>query len=171
MKDTVKKIYFDMDGVLADFEGGAREFCGLPKLDPGQRRTEEEDDLMWQKIREVEHFYDRIKPLVDGVEVFRKLYAIYGDKCEILTGIPKPRRGILTAGEDKINWSHRILSEDIVVNIVYREQKKDFCKGSDYILIDDLPSNIDSWKNFGGTGILHKDAQTTLNILTEKGII
>ena len=63
MKDTVKKIYFDMDGVLADFEGGAREFCGLPKLDPGQRRTEEEDDLMWQKIREVEHFYDRIKPL------------------------------------------------------------------------------------------------------------
>ena len=171
MKDSIKKIYFDMDGVLADFEGGAREFCGLPKLAQGQKRTDEEDDLMWQKLREVDHFYDRIKPLNDGVELFNKLYAIYGDKCEILTGIPKPKRGILTAGEDKTNWSHRILNEDIVVNIVYREQKKEFCKGEDYILIDDLPSNIDSWIEFGGTGILHKDAKTTLMLLQQKGII
>lgn len=25
----VKKIYFDMDGVLADFAGGVRELCGM----------------------------------------------------------------------------------------------------------------------------------------------
>ena len=26
---TVEKIYFDMDGVLADFERGVEEICGL----------------------------------------------------------------------------------------------------------------------------------------------
>ncbi len=26
---TVEKIYFDMDGVLADFERGVKEICGL----------------------------------------------------------------------------------------------------------------------------------------------
>lgn len=26
----IKKIYFDMDGVLADFSRGVEELCGLP---------------------------------------------------------------------------------------------------------------------------------------------
>ena len=29
----VEKIYFDMDGVLADFERGVREICGIEPPD------------------------------------------------------------------------------------------------------------------------------------------
>lgn len=166
----VDKIYFDMDGVVADFERGAREFCGLPDV-PQSQRTKEEDDLMWAKIREVEHFYDRIKPLDEGVKLFEMVYAKYGERCELLTGIPKPRRGIPTAGEDKINWAHRVLSSQVVVNIVFREDKKDYCKGKDSILIDDLPSNISAWTEAGGTGILYTDAASAISILREKGIL
>ena len=104
----IEKIYFDMDGVLVDFDGGVTKLCGLRPLMQGGRRSKEEDDLMWEKTREVGHFYDRLDPMPGAIELFKELYERYGDKCEILTGIPKPKRGILTAGDDKIAWAHRI---------------------------------------------------------------
>ena len=93
------------------------------------------------------------------------------NKCEILTGIPKPKRGITCAGEDKIKWVRRLLSKDIVVNIVLREEKPQFCKGEGCILIDDMERNIRDWNAEGGTGIVHVTAEETLSILREKGII
>ena len=167
----IKKIYFDMDGVLADFDGGVTKLCGLRPIKQGERRSKEEDDLMWEKIREVSHFYDKLDPMPGAVELFNELYKKYGSKCEILTGIPKPKRGIATAGEDKIAWAHRILTPELKVNIVYREEKKNFCEGMDYILIDDLESNIEDWLNYGGTGILHVSADDTKKKLVEKNIL
>ncbi len=167
----IEKIYFDMDGVLADFDGGVTRLCGLKPLVQGEHRSKEEDDLMWKKIREVSHFYDKLEPMPGAVELFKEIYDKYGDKCEILTGIPKPKRGILTAGEDKIAWSHRILSPGLKVNIVYREEKKNFCTGKDSILIDDLRSNIDDWISYGGTGILHISAEDTKNQLMKRKLL
>lgn len=157
----IEIIYFDMDGVLADFDSGVTNLCGLRPLAQGEHRSKEEDDLMWEKIRYVGHFYDRLDPMPGAVELFNEIYGKYGDKCEILTGIPKPKRGILTAADDKIAWAHRILSPTLKVNIVYREEKKNYCTGKDSILIDDLRSNIDDWISYGGTGILHISAGST----------
>lgn len=95
----------------------------------------------------------------------------YGDNCEILTGIPKPRRGIVTAAEDKINWAHRILLPDVKVNVVYREQKPEFCKGSGSVLIDDYRKNILEWEQYGGTGILFVSAGETINEMRRTGIL
>ena len=53
--------------------------------------------------------------------MFHRIYDAFGDKCEILSGVPKARRGVVTAGEDQIRWVSRLLSDQIVVNIVYRE--------------------------------------------------
>ena len=167
----VNKIYFDMDGVLADFDGGVIEFCGFGDVKSRAELTKEQDDLMWEKIKAVPHFYDRIKPLEDGVGLFFKLYELYGDKCELLTGIPKPKRGIVSAPEDKINWAHRVLSPEIKVIPVYRENKKDYCSGPDCILIDDMKSNIDSWSEYGGTGILYTDAASASEELKRLGIL
>ena len=63
---TVKKIYIDMDGVLADFDRGLKEFCGLEPI--------------------------RQKNFGPGAkEMFDTLYEKYGDKVEILSAIPKDR--------------------------------------------------------------------------------
>lgn len=160
-----------MDGVLADFDRGVLDLCGFNNVKSRFMLSSSQDDLMWEKIRGIPHFYDRIEPLNEGVELFRKVYKIYGDKCEILTGIPKPKRGILTAAEDKAEWAKRILSPDIVVHTVFREQKKDYCKGPGSILIDDMESNIDAWTGYGGTGLLYKDAKTAEAELQNLGII
>ena len=54
----IEKIYFDLDGVLADFRRGVRDLCGM---DPVRRtkKTATGDDAMWEAIKKVANFYDR----------------------------------------------------------------------------------------------------------------
>jgi FMN phosphatase YigB (HAD superfamily) len=166
----VKKIYFDMDGVLADFDRGVQELCGMEYV-PQEQRVPGFDDAMWKAIREVGHFYDKLELMSGAEELFLSVYEKYGSRCEILTGIPKPKRGIVTAGDDKKSWTRRNLSENVVVNIVYREQKPEYCTGKDCILIDDLEKNIEAWESYGGTGILHKRTEETIARLRELGVL
>ena len=168
----VKKIFFDMDGVLADFERGVIELCGMEPLPQcAEKRSQSAENEMWQAIKDVGHFYDKLEPMPGAEEMFDAVYSRYGEKCEILTGIPKPKRGIESAGDDKKSWMHRILSKEIKVNIVYREEKPKFCTGKDCILIDDLEKNIKEWEAMGGTGILHVDASKTIEKLKELGLL
>lgn len=168
----IEKIFFDMDGVLADFERGVTEICGvLPMSQNAKHRNPAEDDAMWEEIRKAEHFYDRLEPMPGAVEMFDAVYGRYGDRCEILTGIPKPRRGILTAGEDKTQWVRRLLSEDVKVNVVFREEKPQYCTGGGCILIDDLERNIRDWRAIGGTGIVHISVEETMEKLREIGVL
>ncbi len=168
----VKKIYFDMDGVLADFEGGVKYLCHM--IAPGQNdkdKNPKEDDLMWEKIKEVGDFYYKLEFMPGAKELFDCVYNKYQDRCEILTGIPKENRGIVTAGEDKIRWVRKYLSKDIKVNIVYREDKAKYCTGSDCILIDDMEKNIKEWNEMGGTGVKNDGAYATIWELMKIGIL
>ena len=64
-----------------------------------------------------------------------------------------------------------MLSENVAVNIVYKEDKPDYCTGRDCILIDDLPANIMAWEKMGGTGIINTGAEDTRKILEEMGLL
>lgn len=167
---TVEKIYLDMDGVVADFERGVRELCGVEPVPQGACSPKEED-TMWERARDIGHFYGKLLPMPGAVGMFREIYEKHGDKCEILTGIPKAKRGILTAGEDKISWVRKYLSEDIKVHIVYREEKKNYCTGEGCVLIDDYEKNIREWEENGGTGILHINVANTTEELKKLGIL
>ena len=152
------KIYFDMDGVLVDFDRGVLELCGITAPKQGlSERTKEVENKMWDEIRKIDNFYAKLKPLDEGIKLFNDLYSIYGMDVEILTGIPKESRNIPNASIDKINWVKENISTKIIVNTVVREDKIKFCKGKDYILIDDYAKNIEAWENAGGTGILFDD--------------
>ena len=165
------RIYFDMDGVLANFDRGVKDLCGMEPRDQNSKQDPEADDRMWAAIREVGHFYDKLELMPGAKEMFDRIYGKYGDRCEILTGIPKPKRGILTAEEDKKNWMKRMLSDRIKVNIVFREQKPKFCEGKHCVLIDDLKGNVEFWEEKGGTGILHESAEKTLAELEKRGLL
>lgn len=155
---NIHKIYLDMDGVLADFNRGVTELCHMKPVDQGHS-TKEETDALWNAVRKVPHFYDQLKPVPGAIEMYQRLHKQYGNKVEILTGIPKPKRRIDDAAEDKIQWAHRILSPELKVNIVYREQKPLYCHGKEDILIDDYEKNIQEWNEKGGTGILFHKAE------------
>lgn len=166
----VEKIYIDLDQTAADFEGGVRKLTSLKDFKAGES-TEEQDNLMWEEIRKVDNFYDKLEPLPGVKKLFDDLVEVYGDKVEILTAIPKPKRGILTAEEDKIRWVRRELSKNVKINIVYSGEKKKFCKGKGYVLIDDLKSNNNQWKSYGGTDILFTNSNDVRRKLKELGIL
>lgn len=160
----IRKIYFDMDGVLADFNKGVKELC---KMEPENQATKSAsyDDEMWSRIKAIPHYYDRLELMPGAKEMVSFAENIEGATVEILSGIPKPKRGIITAGEDKISWIHRLFDESIKVNIVYREEKKNYVTGKDCILIDDLEKNIKEWNESGGTGILYTSSEEVIETL------
>lgn len=162
----ISKIYFDMDGVLADFDRGVLELCHMELCDQ-EDGDEERDKQLWAAVRDVGHFYDRLEPVPGAFELFNGLRKKYGDKVEILTAVPKPHRNIPTAGEDKINWARRLLSDDVKINIVLRAEKKNYCKDKSYILIDDFSWNIDEWETNGGTGVLFENAESVRGKIKE----
>ena len=163
----VSKIYFDLDGVLADFDRGVMELAGFDR-NGASANSDIKDDDMWKAIAGVSNFYDKLELMPRAKEMFNSIYKKYGDKVEILTGIPKPKRNITTAAGDKTNWVHRLLGTEIKVNTVLREEKKNFCTGQECILIDDLKKNISEWEAYGGTGILFTSAEEVLQEVNRK---
>jgi len=164
-------IYLDMDGVLADFDRGVNELCGMESNAQKKVFRAPDDWPMWIAIRSVEHFYNKLELMRGAKEMFDLIYGRYGDQCEILTGVPKPIRNIPTAGEDKIAWMRRKLSDRIKINIVLRNEKINFCKGPDCILIDDRSKTIREWEEKGGIGILHMSAEQTVEELKRRGLL
>ena len=164
-------IYLDMDGVLADFKRGVLELCHMEAQDQNGKMDPETENRMWERIRKTDHFYSKLELLPGAKEMFDAIYAKYKSRCEILTGVPRPERGIITAGPDKIEWTHRLLSPKVKVNIVLRKEKKYFCKGPEDILIDDYEKNTREWQAAGGTAILHTSAENTLKQMKELGIL
>ncbi len=150
------KIYFDMDGVLVDFNGGVEKMCGITPQPQGiKHRSQTKENEMWDAIRNVDHFYSKLEPIEDGLTALEWARERYGkENVEILTGVPKPDKEIAFATEDKREWIKKYIGDDIVVNTVLRADKVNFAKHNLCILIDDHPGNIKAWNKAGGTGIL-----------------
>ena len=165
------RVYLDMDGVLADFARGLRELCRLEAAPQDGAQDAARDDRMWAAIRDTAHFYDRLELMPGAAEMFRLLREKYGDRCEILTGVPREERGIVTAEEDKIRWTHRLLGGDVRVHTVCRKHKQLYCRGPRSVLIDDREKTIREWRALGGTGILFVSAEQALEELRSLGLL
>ena len=166
----VNRIYLDMDGVLADFDRGVRELCGMEPLNQ-MTATEEDNNRLWAAIAKIDHFYYRLTLIPHAEILVRTLMGKYGERCEILTGIPKPRRNIKDAAEDKIRWIERYFGPRLKVNTVYRQEKKNYCHAKGDILIDDLMSTVRDWDSYGGTGILFTDVKSVMDKLRSMGVL
>ena len=166
-----EKIYFDMDGVLVDFNRGVLDIC---QIDAGDQETpgrEKLDDMMFKAIAATPHFYFKLEPIDGMLDILNELISRYGTKVEILTGIPKPERNVVTAADDKREWIRKFVSEDMVVHTVQRKEKMEYAKGPWTILVDDMKKNIDEWNGAGGTGIRFTGVDDLWKTLTEMGIL
>lgn len=152
-------IYFDMDGVLADFDWGVKNLLGMPCYAQGDRKKPHRfDDQLFTAIRECGDFYLRLPPIEDGVRLFEHAVRLCGpSNVAILTGIPRPERNIPEAADNKRAWCEKCLPCQVEVIAVPRREKPDYARSRDDVLIDDFAANIKEWEKAGGTGVLFTD--------------
>ena len=162
-RGSVEKIFFDLDGVLADFEKGVRNLCGFRPI-PQSVRDTKADGNMWDAIRETPHFYARLEIIPFGKKCFDYAVKVLGTEVEILTAVPNPNKRISFSAEDKLEWVRKNISPDIVVHTVLRAEKAQFATPSS-ILVDDYVKNTREWSEAGGIGFLFTPSQITLDRL------
>ena len=171
-------IYFDMDGVLADFDAAVVPYsqAGL-NLNNQSERLEEDaraaKRARWQRIEQATNFWADI-PVVDGI---RDLLSLARDKGElfVLTTVPGAKNFV--GGTDYVDfidaqkraWIARHMPEffDDAHVITARMPKHELIHPSSAdLLIDDRPANIEDWCAAGGRGILFRDVKSAIKELT-----
>lgn len=114
---TKKRLYFDMDGVLVNFQSG------LDKVseDVMQKYVGRED--------EIPGLFGLMEPIVGAIDAVHELAKHYD--CYILSCAPWNNP---SAWSDKVIWITKYL-DDVFHKRIILTHHKDFCKGD--ILIDD----------------------------------
>lgn len=154
-------VNVDLDGVLADFNGGYKRLTGV------DFDLNEDKDVRWWRFEgRKEGFYILLPPYSGAKNFVRDIkFSLPSDThLRILTAIPSVTQ-FDTAYTEKVMWvAHNIdsyLSTCIAEN---SEAKQKWAREGD-ILIDDNPLNIQQWEDRGGIGILHTDFETSLTKL------
>lgn len=157
-----RHLWFDLDGVFANFEKAARELHkgDYHKLPPSE---------FWKPIvREIDHFFYNLEVIPDSKSMLEYAKTLKGISLGVLTALPRPTGKAIQAKDDKIRWVKDNLDPHLFTQtVVGGINKGKFCKSPQDILVDDLQRNIDAWRKAGGIGILHTSPENTIKQLKE----
>lgn len=150
----MKKLYLDLDGVMADFDGHFEKLFG-------KTTSSVDDDEMWRMIREEETFFDSVPPCKLAISFFRWIEHL--DPI-VLTAAPKTFYQV--GAQQKKNWVKRHLSEDVMVLPIHGGKNKHlFMHKPGDVLVDDFEKNIELWRAAGGIGVHHQNFEETKRLV------
>lgn len=161
--NKIKKIYVDLDGVLADFHARAEEIWGAPVPTDSLLTN---NDAFWKKMQTVPRLYRDLPWMSDGQKLWKY---VSGYEPTILTAIPRTS-SVPHAADDKRHWVTTRLGRDVPVIISPNTKSKQMHAEPGTVLIDDRPDTIERWNAAGGMGIHHKNTKTTIQQLQKLGI-
>lgn len=172
------KIFFDMDGVLADFDRGTID---LPPVSVDLNvQTKQMDDAAraakrerWRCIEQMSNFW-RDLPVVAGIDELLRAAASRGELF-VLTKVPGAKNFV--GGDayvdfidrEKRAWIARHMAQyfDDAHVIVARGAKEELIHPtSNDLLIDDRAGNIADWCAAGGRGIVFANPRDAIKQLT-----
>lgn len=165
MEQTRMMLYFDMDGVLADFDRKAIELIGK------RLRDFTSSVEGWAVMEKHQDIYYRLEKMPDADQLVHEVFKLayqYGYTPGVLTAIPKYGR-IVNAVQHKRAWLAEKfpLYPELLTNFnigPHAVDKQNHCKFG-HILIDDSVMNIPQWNARNGFGILHTSAADTIKQL------
>jgi 5'(3')-deoxyribonucleotidase len=146
------KIFIDMDGVLADFDRWRAEVKDIyPEA--------VNDETLWDAVKEVDHFYLKLKPCKDALALMDFLRSLHAPLC-ILTALPR-RATVPQAESDKREWVKKFIDPHLEFKIgPFSRDKHEHCiPGS--LLIDDNQRNVEQWQQKGGYAIFYQGLEQT----------
>lgn len=155
------RIWVDMDGVVANFDGHY-----FAHFDYWPKRFPEEENVKWDAVAAIPNFY-RTMPKLAGadrlmthvVDMSRQLRF---KQVSFLTGVPA---NVDAAANDKVDWAADNFLGIPVVCCRSRDKWRHGEPGD--ILIDDYTKYRVDWERMGGVFILHTSVDDTINQLAE----
>ena len=150
-----RQLFLDCDGVLADFDAGAREVLGMSSRAFEERHGRRE---FWRRISGARDFYATL-PLMPDARLLYDAVAHLGPI--ILTGLPLGN----WAAPQKVRWAEEHFPGTHIITCMARDKYRHM-QGAD-VLVDDRADHRDKWENAGGIFVHHKDARTSLAELAE----
>lgn len=172
------KIYFDMDGVLADFDAAVAEYNNGESLNRQTKSmtTDEKKakQMRWQWIENKKSFWANI-PVVKGINDVLDVACKMGDLF-VLTKVPGAKnfiggdRYVDFIEAQKRMWIKQHFSEffDDAHVIVARISKEELLHpGKLDLLIDDRSGNVSDWVAAGGCGIVFSNVAGAIKDLKQ----
>ena len=150
-----RQLYLDCDGVLADFDKGARAALGMPP-----RAFEKRYGIgrFWAKLTKAPDFYFGLPLMPDAMKLFE---AVRHLDPIILTGLPQGN----WAADQKVRWAAQHFPGTRIITTMARD-KRDHAEEGD-VLVDDKLKHAHLWEEAGGVFIHHKSADETIERLKD----
>ncbi len=148
-------LFLDCDGVLADFDAGAKHLLGMT---PAAFEKKHGKGEFWKRLARARNFYGDLPEMADAQTLF---LAVKHLKPTILTGLPLGR----WAAPQKERWAAEHFPGVPIITTMARQKHLHMDPGD--VLVDDRENHRHLWEHAGGIFIHHKNAKDSLERLAE----
>ena len=153
MAEAAPRLFLDADGVLADFDQGAREVLGLR---PKAFITKHGRGAFWKRLAAARNFYGSLPEMPDARLLFD---AVRHLEPTILTGLPMGS----WAAPQKIEWAAEHFPGVPIVTCMARDKHKHMHPGD--VLVDDRENHRAAYEAAGVVFVHHRNAEDSLRRL------
>lgn len=146
-------LFLDCDGVLADFDAGARTLLGML---PSEFEARHGRGEFWKRLARAKDFYGTLPEMPDAQRLFA---AVKHLEPTILTGLPLGR----WAAPQKERWAAAHFPGVPIITTMARDKHLHMEPGD--VLVDDRERHRHLWEKAAGIFIHHRCAEDTIRQL------
>jgi hypothetical protein len=149
------RLFLDADGVLADFDEGARLLLGMY---PRQFEAKHGRATFWKRLAAAENFYGILPEMADARMLFDGVKHL---RPTILTGLPLGN----WAAPQKVEWAAEHFPGVPIITCMARDKHKHMHRGD--VLVDDRENHRAAYDAAGVIFVHHKNAEDSLRELAK----
>jgi 5'(3')-deoxyribonucleotidase len=149
------RLFLDADGVLADFDEGAKRLLGMT---PRQYEAKYGRGAFWKKLANAPNFYGTLPEMPDARLLFDSLKHL---QPTILTGLPLGS----WAAPQKIGWAAEHFPGVPIITCMARDKHKHMKQGD--VLVDDRENHRATYEAAGVIFVHHRNATDSLRQLAK----
>ena len=155
MAERQPHLFLDCDGVLADFDAGAKKLLGMPPNAFEKRHGRGE---FWKRLARHGNFYGDLQQMPDAQLLFQ---AVKHLKPTILTGLPLGT----WAAPQKERWAAEHFPGVPIITTMAAKKHLHMERGD--VLVDDRDRHRHLWEGAGGVFVHHRNAEDSIRQLAE----
>ena len=147
------RLFLDADGVLANFDEGAKRLLGMPVR---AFEAKHGRGAFWKRLATAKNFYGTLPEMPDARLLFD---AVKHLKPTILTGLPLGN----WAAPQKVGWAAEHFAGVPIITCMARDKHKHMKRGD--VLVDDRENHRAAYEAAGVVFVHHKNAEDSLRQL------